>query len=97
MSRTIGVAEIKRHFSEVVNDVNREGEHFIIERKGKPMAAMVSIKEFELIEKQKTHEVKKGLLAALGAWEDFEGLDKIVKHIYKKRGKARERKLKGVF
>lgn len=97
MSRTIGVAEVKRHFSEVVSEVNKMGKHFIIERKGKPMAAMVSIKEFASIEKQKAHETRKGLLAALGAWEDFKDLDKLVKLIYKKRSASGERKLKEVF
>lgn len=97
MHRTIGVAEVKRNFSEVVSEVSKMGEHFIIERKGKPMAAMVSIKELEIIEKQKAQETKKGLLAALGAWEDFKDLDKVIKHIYKKRGEAKERKLKGIF
>ncbi|MBI5048449.1 MAG: type II toxin-antitoxin system Phd/YefM family antitoxin [Deltaproteobacteria bacterium] len=96
MSKTIGVAEVKRHFSEVVSEVSKEGEHFIIERKGKPMAAMVGIKELALIERDKQKGKRKGLLAALGAWDDFKELDKIIAHIYKKRGEAKDRRIKGV-
>ena len=33
MSKVIGVAEAKRHFSEVMVEVAREGKHFIIEKK----------------------------------------------------------------
>lgn len=33
MSKVIGVAEVKRHFSEVMIEVAREGKHFIIEKK----------------------------------------------------------------
>lgn len=95
MLKTIGVAEAKRHFSEVMSEVKNGEGHFIIERKGKPMAAMVSVEELEIIEKQKQKEVKKGLLAALSAWDDFEGLDEVIGHIYKKRKKAGDRKIRG--
>jgi prevent-host-death family protein len=92
MQKSIGVAEVKRHFSEILNDVSIDGKHFIIERKGKPVAAMVSVKDLELI-KERIKE-KKGLLAALGAWEDFERLDSIIEDIYRKRERARDRKVK---
>ena len=90
MSKSIGVAEVKRNFSEVLTEVNREGKHFIIERKGKPVAAMVNIKDLEALEGS-GKKGRIGLLAAIGAWEDFTGLEKAVSHIYKKRRTAKDR------
>lgn len=96
MSKTIGVAEVKRQFSEVVGKISRDGEQFIIQRNGKPVAAMVSLKDFEIVKKNRRREENKGLLAAIGAWEDFEDIDRLVKDIYRERRKAKDRSIKGV-
>jgi len=97
MPKVIGVAEVKRHFSDVMVEVAREGKHFIIEKKGKPMAALVNIKDMETIERTAMPVKKKGLLAAIGAWEDFGDIEGTVKHIYKSRKTAKTRKVKGLF
>ncbi len=91
MTKKIGVAEVKKQFSAVMSEVSLKGEHFIVERKGKPMAAMVSVKDLEMIEGPKIREKKKGLLAAISAWEDFDDLEKVVMTIYEGRRKAKER------
>lgn len=91
MSKKIGVAEVKKHFSAVISEVSLKGEHFVIEKKGKPMAAMVSVKELDMIEVSKRREKRKGLLAAIGAWEDFDDLEKVVTTIYEGRRKAKDR------
>jgi len=91
MPKKIGVAEVKKQFSAVISEVSLKGEHFIIEKKGKPMAAMVSVKELEMIEGSKIREKKKGLLAAISAWEDFVDLEKMVMTIYEGRRKAKKR------
>ncbi|MBZ0156966.1 MAG: type II toxin-antitoxin system Phd/YefM family antitoxin [Alphaproteobacteria bacterium] len=96
MSKTLGVAEIKKQFSTVISEVSLKGEHFIIEKKGKPTAALVSIKELEVIEQAGKKEGKKGLLAAIGAWEDFDDLEEVVTHIYEKRGEAQDRSIEGL-
>ncbi|MDP2682369.1 MAG: hypothetical protein Q8P28_06130 [Deltaproteobacteria bacterium] len=36
-------------------------------------------------------ELKGGLLAAIGAWEDYDGIDEFVEDIYRKREKAFDR------
>jgi prevent-host-death family protein len=94
MPKRIGVAEIKRDFSEVISEVSLKGRHFVIERKGKPMAALVGLKDLEMLEAPKADEKKKGLLAAIGAWEEFDDLDQLVMKIYEKRGKAKERDIR---
>ena len=55
------------------------------------MAAMVSVKELDMIEVSKRREKRKGLLAAIGAWEDFDDLEKVVTTIYEGRRKAKDR------
>jgi len=95
MTKKIGVAEVKKQFSLLISEVSLRGEHFIIERKGKPMAAVVSVKDLDIIEDPKIRERKKGLLAAIGAWEDFDDLEKVIMKIYKGRGKAKERGVGG--
>ncbi len=96
MSKVIGVAEVKRNFSEVMVEVAREGKHFIIEKKGKPMAALVNIKDLDAIERKGMPSQKKGLLAAIAVWEEFENIEEVVKHIYDHRKAAKERKVKGL-
>ncbi|HBR18295.1 MAG: hypothetical protein A3G39_01600 [Deltaproteobacteria bacterium RIFCSPLOWO2_12_FULL_43_16] len=36
-------------------------------------------------------ESKKGLLAAIGAWEEFDNIDEFVEDIYRKRGQSFDR------
>jgi antitoxin (DNA-binding transcriptional repressor) of toxin-antitoxin stability system len=91
MSKNMGVAELKKAFSAIISEVSLKGEHFVIEKKGKPMAALVSLQEFQRIEGAKEKEKKKGLLAAIGAWEDFEDLESTVSDIYKRRKKSKDR------
>jgi antitoxin (DNA-binding transcriptional repressor) of toxin-antitoxin stability system len=90
MAKNIGVAEVKKSFSVVISEVSLKGEHFVIEKKGKPMAALISVPELQRIEKDREKEKKKGLLAAIGAWEDFEDLDQTVSDIYERRRKSKD-------
>jgi prevent-host-death family protein len=97
MSKSIGVAEVKKHFSDIMIEVAREGSQFIIEKKGKPMAALVNIKDLEAIGQKGAPAKKRGLLAAIGVWEEFDDIEGAVKHIYKRRQTAKERRLKKLF
>lgn len=92
MSKTISVAEAKRRFSELMSRVVYAGERFVIERKGKPMIAVVGVEDLKRLEATPTKEAK-GLLAAVGAWEELENLDGVVAQIYKYRKKEKVRKV----
>jgi antitoxin (DNA-binding transcriptional repressor) of toxin-antitoxin stability system len=96
MSKNMGVAEVKKAFSAVISEVSLKGEHFVIEKQGKPMAALVSVQDLQRIEGAKEIEKKKGLLAAVGAWEDFEDLERTVSDIYKKRKRSKDRSAGGL-
>lgn len=93
MSRAIGVAEAKRRFSELMSRTLYKGERFLIERKGKPVAALVSIEDLKKIEEIAAKEEKKGLLAAAGAWSDYKDLDQVIDEIYAARKQAVDRKI----
>jgi len=96
MTRKMAIAEIKRNFSEVVHRIANKGEHFIIKKKGRPIAAMINLEELEMIERLKRKQGNPGLLSAIGAWEDFDNLERVIKEVYKKREKAKERKRGGL-
>ena len=97
VSKVIGVAEVKRRFSETLTEISLKRERFIIQRRGKPVAAFVNLKDLEIIEKHGKSADMKGLLAALAAWEDFDDIDGFVQGIYNERLRATDRPINGVL
>ncbi len=89
MSTSVGVGEAKRRLSELMSRVVYRGERFVIERRGKPMVALVSAEDLARLEQEPV--AAGGLLAALGAWADFEDIDELLADIYKRRLEARDR------
>lgn len=89
MSNVFGVGETKKRLSELMSRVAYRGERFIIQRRGKPMAALVSAEDLERLQQEPV--APQGLLAAVGAWADFEDLDQVVEDIYRQRERAQDR------
>ena len=89
MASAFGVGEAKRRLSELMSRVVYRGERFVIQRRGKPMAALVSAEDLERLEKDAA--APKGLLASVGAWADFADLDQVVEEIYRQRERTRDR------
>jgi prevent-host-death family protein len=83
MTSALGVGEAKKRLSELMSRVVYRGERFLIRRRGKPMAALVSPEDLARLEQEPTSP--KGALAAVGAWAGFEGLDEVVREIYEQR------------
>lgn len=52
MERTIGMAEAKSKLAELVGQVKYGGDHFVLERRGQPMAVLVSVAEYERLQTQ---------------------------------------------
>jgi prevent-host-death family protein len=50
MERTVGMAEAKSRLAELVGQVKYGGETFILQRRGEPMAVLVSVAEFERLQ-----------------------------------------------
>ena len=89
MTETISVADAKKRLSELMSRVAYNRERFLVQRRGKPMAALVSAEDLLVLEQQKAPS--QGLLAAAGAWADFEELDEVIKDIYRQREQAQDR------
>ncbi len=71
MSITIEVpiAEVKSRFSEYASRSAHSHEHFIITRRGKPLAALVGLDELALID---SLSASRGLAVAMQQWEGVE-------------------------
>ncbi|MBI3610927.1 MAG: type II toxin-antitoxin system Phd/YefM family antitoxin [Nitrospirae bacterium] len=93
MTKKVSVVEAKRDFSELTSRVALQKERYIIERRGKAVAALVNVEELRRIEALPEKNWKRGLLAAVGAWEDYPRLDKFVADLYSARRKSKDRRV----
>ena len=68
MSTTIEVpiAEVKSRFSEYASRSAHAHEHFVITRRGKPLAALVGLDDLALID---SLSASRGLATAMQQWE----------------------------
>ena len=89
MVNILGVGDAKKRLSELMSRAAYRGERFLIQRRGRPMAALVSAEDLERLEQEPV--AAKGLLAAVGAWADYEDLDQVVGDIYLQREAAHDR------
>ncbi|MBI4209183.1 MAG: type II toxin-antitoxin system Phd/YefM family antitoxin [Deltaproteobacteria bacterium] len=94
MVKRVSVAEAKRDFSELMGRVTLRGEKFIVERRGKGMVALVPLKDLQKLEAASEGSEKSGLLAMIGAWEDYPHLEQWVSRLYESRQRAKDRKIK---
>lgn len=85
---TLGVAEAKRRFSELIERVGH-GERFVICRRGKPAVALVSPDEV----RARPQGRPLGLAAVAGALSDWNSLEDVVAEIYASRRKAKDREV----
>ncbi len=87
--RHVGVAEAKGTFSALIEGVQHRGEHYVIERHGKPAAALVSVEELESLEADRLPAPgRTGGLRLSGMWRGIlsdEEIDEMVAAIYADR------------
>ena len=86
--RHVGVAEAKGTFSAMIEGVQHRGERYVIERHGKPAAALVSLDELERLGDQRP--APKGMtggLGFIGLWGNTPSdvIDEMIDHIYAER------------
>lgn len=82
MTEEINIANAKRHLSEIIDRASSSGTRFILKKRQKPLAAIISIRDFENIKIKEDFEKKGTLLAASAAWAEYELLDEIIQDIY---------------
>lgn len=90
MTTTVSVANAKSHISELIAKSQYSQERFVITRRNKPVAALVSLTDLELLEQQ---EEKQGLAAITGKWQGFEEVIDAIEDINSLRktgGKGRD-------
>lgn len=88
MAKNVSAAQAKAHLSALVAEVAYGGKHVVIERRGKPLAAIISISELEFLEQgQATSARPQGALALAGAWREVEDeeWDAFIAEIYDRR------------
>ena len=89
MGKAVAVGEAKKRLSEIMARVAYRGERFIILRRGKPMAGLVSPEDLERLEQEPVAPM--GLLGAVGALAEFDEFDQIVEEIYRQREQSVDR------
>jgi prevent-host-death family protein len=65
MTKTIGIAKAREGFSELVNQVAFGGERYLVERRGKPLAALIGADEYRQLTE---------LLAEAGVGDEVRGI-----------------------
>jgi len=65
----VSVANAKSHLSELIAKSAHGHERFVITRRDKPVAALVSLDDLKIIEQ---HQERQGLAAVASSWPDFE-------------------------
>jgi prevent-host-death family protein len=87
MTKRVSAAEAKARFAELVSRVAHRGERYVIERHGRPAAALVSLDDLARIEPP-GGTADDPLLRHVGAWGDLvsdEEIDRMVDLIYTER------------
>ena len=90
MTKRISAAQAKAHLSDLMAQVAYGGEHYVIERRGKPLAALVSVDDLERLEQEGATSARpQGALAIVGAWRevDDQDLDGLIADIYSQRSR----------
>lgn len=94
MNVITGTAEAKARLSEFLGRVRHGRERIIISRRGKPVAAIISMDDLhrlENIERENdihTRETEHSIMRAFGGWVDRDDLDELVETIYADREAA---------
>ena len=72
MATRVSVAQAKAELSALMAAVAYQGQRVVIERRGKPMAALVSVDDLEQIDGERATSARpRGALALIGAWGDL--------------------------
>jgi prevent-host-death family protein len=94
MASKISTAEVRLRIGDLLNRVALRGDEFVIERKGKPMAALVSMERLEQLRRL----ARKGLLELLEARGESDLTDDEAMKVAlegQRWARARERRTRG--
>jgi prevent-host-death family protein len=85
--KTVSAAVAKAHFSALIAEVAYGGVRIIIERRGRPLAALVGLDDLARLTQVGAEDRPRGALALIGAWDDVgdDVIDALVAEIYAQR------------
>lgn len=86
INKRLAVAEAKARFAECLRDAE-EGRSVLISRHGKPVAAMVSVSDFEQIGRLRAAGPEAGLASLAGGWKGSDDLVESVLHVRRTAGR----------
>ena len=91
VTETLSVSEAKERLSEIVERVADSGDRFVIESRGKPVAAVVRAEDLNGL--QEEADRSEGLIGAVGAWSALgdDEIDSMVEEIYRQRRESKGR------
>src|SRR5215217_1228169 len=89
MSKSFSTADIKARLSEMIGKVVYGHERLIVLRRGKPVAALVSLQDLRRLEALDTAGAEKPdmhpVMRAFGGWAERDDLDALTNEIYQQR------------
>jgi prevent-host-death family protein len=93
MFSTISTVEIKAHLSQWLSRVAFNNERLVVLRRGKPVAALVSVDDLRRLEALDAEEQNEKadshpIMSVFGAWADRDDLDDLVAEIYAERERS---------
>ncbi len=74
----VSVANAKSHLSELISKSVHGHERFVITRRNKPVAALISLDDLRVLEQA---EEREGLAAVAGKWDGFEEIAESLTHL----------------
>jgi len=81
----VSVAEVIKNFSEFLSAVAYGNKGYIITRRGKAVAVLIGVQEFEALQAKENNSRSNGLVALVGNWDGGEGFSVKVDKIYQGR------------
>lgn len=85
MAKVVSAAQAKAQLSALMAEVAYGNKRVIIERRGRPVAALVSVTDLESLEQARAaSERPLGALALVGAWREVgdEDIEALIAHIH---------------
>ncbi len=98
MVKKVSAAQLRKELSSLLVQVAANGRQVIIEKRGKPLAALVGVDALELLnQRQTTSADPQGALALAGAWGELKEreMDAVLADVNAERGGAACREGKG--
>lgn len=89
MSDSLGVAELKRRFSEILSRVELRGERIAVRRRGRTVAVIAPAQGDDAT--RAPARPRRGLAAAAGAWEDHADVDRFLAEVRAARDRSTDR------